>query len=118
MTIFTHIRGLDMRGPLAGCVDAVMAADTIAHDIYMIEICRYPADRTVAIVAVVTTGYVSLVLACCGDAVVAGTAAAQHLRVINDGHWHERDCRMTIFTDVRRANMSRAFADCIGAVVT
>jgi len=72
----------------------------------------------VAIIAVVATGYVSLILAGCGYTVVAGAATAQHLRVINDGHRHERDCRMTVFADVCRAHVSRTLADCIGAVVT
>ena len=40
MTVFTHIRGLDMRGSLAGCVNAVVATNTISHDIHMIEIGR------------------------------------------------------------------------------
>ena len=71
-----------------------------------------------AIVAVVATGYVSLVLAGCGDAIVAGAAAPQHLRVVNDCHWHERDGRMAIFTDVRSPYMGRTLADRIRAVMT
>ena len=70
-----------------------------------------------AIIAVIATGYVSLVLTRCRDTVVTGPAAAQHLRVINDGHRYECDRRMTIFADVRRAHVGRTLANCIGAVV-
>jgi len=40
MTVFTNICGLDVCGPLAGSIDAVMAAYAVAHDIHMIEIGR------------------------------------------------------------------------------
>ncbi len=40
MTVFTHIRGLDVSGSLAGGIDAVMAINAVAHDIHVVEIRR------------------------------------------------------------------------------
>ena len=40
VAIFTDIRRLNMREILAGCVRAVMAADTVASDINVVEIRR------------------------------------------------------------------------------
>lgn len=44
MTVFAHIGRLDVRQVLARSVGAVMAAGTVARNIYVVEICRQPAD--------------------------------------------------------------------------
>jgi len=118
MTVLTHIRGLNMCRAFAGSVYAIVAADTVSRDIRMVEIGRQPGDGTVAIVAIVATGNMSLVLAGRRKAIMTGTATTHYLRVIDDSHRHERNRRVTVFTDLGRANVSRTFADCICAVVT
>ena len=44
MAVFAHIGRLDVCRVLARSVGAVMAAGTIARNIYVVEICRQPAD--------------------------------------------------------------------------
>jgi len=117
MAVLTDIRGLDMCRIFAGRVYAVMAADTITHDIHMVEIRRQPGHGAVAIVTIVAAGDVPLVFSGCCEAIMAGAATAQHLRVINDCHWHERNGRMTVFADVGRANVRCTFPDCIDVVM-
>ena len=71
-----------------------------------------------AVIAVVAAGNMRWVLADCGDAVMAGTTSSQYLGVIDYRHWREHARVMTVFTNVRRLNVSRVFADRLGAIVT
>jgi len=96
----------------------------------------------VAIVAVVATGYVPLVLAGCGDAIVAGAAASQlrcsyvgrtfadciravmtggatsdHLGMINR-RYRRKDIRaVAVFTDIRGLHVKRVFSYGVSTVV-
>ena len=67
---------------LACGIGAVVAADAVAEDIHMIEVCRYPADGRVTVIAGVTTRNMCLVLACRVYAVVASDAIANNAAVI------------------------------------
>ena len=40
VAVFAHIRRLYVRRAFTRCIRAVVAADTIARDVYVIEICR------------------------------------------------------------------------------
>ena len=70
MAVLTHVRRLRVPRVLAGCIIAIVAAEAIARDIYVIEICRYPGHRTVAIVAVIATRNVVGCLAGRSDTIV------------------------------------------------
>ncbi len=72
MTVFTGVGGLNMCGVFADGVAAVVATETIAGDVHVIEIGRYPGTRRMAVLAVVTTGNVSRVLSGRYHAVMAG----------------------------------------------
>lgn len=58
------------------------------------------------------------VLARCRDAIVAGAAGADDLRVINGEYRHENVRVVAIFAHIARLDMRQAFADCFCAVVT
>ena len=81
---------------LAGCVHAVMAADTVAKYVYVIKICRQPRACHVAVVAAVATAYVSRLLAGCRNTVVATNAIAKYAGVIE----HSRTPRGRVVTIV------------------
>jgi hypothetical protein len=65
-----------VRRRFAGGLGAVVAADTVAADVEVIEVRRQPGDAAVAIIAGVVAGDVRRVLAGGGDAVVAGATSA------------------------------------------
>ena len=62
MTVFTGVGCLNVGCVFADGVAAVVATETIAGDVYVIEIGGYPGTRRMAVIAVVTTGYVSRLL--------------------------------------------------------
>ena len=56
----------------ANCFRAIVAANAVAGDIQVIEICRQPTHGAMAIIAGITARYMCQVLAHCNYAVVAG----------------------------------------------
>ena len=63
VAVLTDISGRDMRRRLADGLYAIVAADTIAGNIDVIEIRRQPGHRGMAIIAVNAARYMSRVLA-------------------------------------------------------
>lgn len=61
-----------------------MARGAIVRDIDVIKICRRPCNRRMTVVAIVAARNVSRVFARRIDAVVAGRARPQYLRVVDD----------------------------------
>lgn len=57
------------------------------------------------------------VLARCRDAIVTAATGPDHLRVVDNHHWHKNIRGVAVFTHIRRLNMYRAFTCCIRAVV-
>ena len=51
------------------------------------------------------------------NAIVAGAAGSQYLRVVDLNRWHPRGLAVTVFADVRRLDVCRRFASCLGTVV-
>jgi len=84
MAIFADIACLYMSLVLASRLRAVMAADAIANNIYMIEISRHPGGCDVTVVAGVAAGYVGLVLASRTYAVMAANTIANNTKVIEN----------------------------------
>ena len=72
VAVLANISGLDMRGILAGRLCTVVAADTIAGNIDVIEIGRQPAVRRMTIITGITAGNMCRVLARGYRAVVTG----------------------------------------------
>ena len=63
MAIFTDIRCLHMCRVLACRLSAVMTADAVAEDVDVIEISGHPASRRMTVIAGITAGNVSRILA-------------------------------------------------------
>lgn len=84
MAIFADIGGLHMRWVLASRLRAVMTADAIANNIYMIKIRRYPDGCDVTVVAGVAAVNVGLVLAGCAYAVMAAYTIANNTEVVEN----------------------------------
>lgn len=72
VTVFANIAGLDVACVLAQGFDAIVAADTIPHDVDVIEIGRDPAIGRVTIVTGVSTRDMCRIFTCCNRAVVTG----------------------------------------------
>lgn len=79
MAILTYISRLNVGGVFASGIDIVVATETTAGDVIVIEKGRNPARGGVAVVAVVAASDVVGVLACRNRTVMAGTAGAEDL---------------------------------------
>ena len=69
------------------------------------------------VVAGVAAGKVRRVLAGCRDAVVTGATGAQYLGVIDSDYRRPQVRGVAVFADIRRLNVRRSFAGCLGAVM-
>ncbi len=110
MAVFTDVRCLHVREILAGRFDTVVATHAIAGDVDVIEIGRQPGNRRMAVIAIRATTNVSSMFTSRRYAVMAGTACAQNLRVIDSGDRNERNRAVTVFADIRSLHMCRALA--------
>lgn len=86
---------------LADCVRSVVATEAVTRNAGVIEIRGNPTDRCMTVVAGVTGGDVSLILAGRYRAVVAGRAGTHYLCVINHNCRLEKRRAMTILAYVR-----------------
>lgn len=85
MTIFTNIRCLDMHQALAGCLNAIVTANAVTNDIYMVEIGRHPGCRKMTVITGVATRNMIGMFAGCRGAVVTAHTIAKHIGVIEHG---------------------------------
>ena len=83
VTVLANVARIDMGWILAGCLDAVMAVDTVCGNAAVVEIRGRPGNRCVAVVAIVAAQNMRWVLAGRCQSVVTCIAAAEHLCVIN-----------------------------------
>ena len=118
VAVVTDIRRLDVCRVLTGCVRTVVAAKTVAGDVQVIEIRGQPADCAVAVIAIVTAGYMRRVLAAGNDAVVAGATTPDHLGVVDSHHGCKCSRGVAVLTDIGRLNVFRVLARCVRTVVT
>ncbi len=117
VAIFADISRLHVCRVFAGRVGAVMAVYAIACDGRVVEECRQPACRTVAVVAGVGAGDMCRGLADGRDAVMAGIAGSDDLGVV-DGHHGRKHIRgVAVFANIRRSNMRRVLTDRVRAIV-
>lgn len=86
MAILADVACLDVSGAPTGGSSAVVAADAVTDDAGVIEQCRQPRRRIVAVVALVTGRDMSRRLAGRLSAIVAADAVAGQGRVV-----HKRD---------------------------
>jgi len=118
MAVLAKICCLYVCNGLADRIDIVMAAHAVGRDVVVVEIGGRPGHRGVAVVACVAAENMSGVLAHRRRAVVAGTAGAEYLQVIDLGYGCKRNNAVAILADTRRRDMRRGLADCIDGVVT
>lgn len=117
VAILADIRGLDVRRVFTDRIAAVMATETVIHDICVIECCRYPPDGCMAIVAVISTRDMRWGFPRRDRTVVASGAGTHHLGVVYDINRRKNDVVMAVLTDFRRLDMRGILADCISSVV-
>lgn len=117
VAILANVCSLNMRGVLAGCIRAVVAIDAGIRDVGVIEVRGEPADGGMAVVAIFTACDMGRRLASGRHAIVAGTAGADDLHVI-DGKRRCPDVRvMAVLTDVSGGNVRCVLARRFNAVV-
>lgn len=73
-----------MRRVLAGCVRAVVAANAVTKHIHMIEVCRYPANGRMAILAGIAARNMRLVFASRTEAVMATHTIADNTAMVKN----------------------------------
>ena len=56
VAIFADVGRLRVQWTFANSVCSVMAADTVIDNICMVEICRQPGDRSVAVITIIAAG--------------------------------------------------------------
>ena len=101
----------------ADSIDSVVAADAIAGDVVVIEVCGHPGNARMAVVACVPAIYMVCRLAIDYRVVVAAHADTENLCVINDGNRRKSRRRMAVFAEVRRSNVSNVLTGCAYAIV-
>ena len=107
-----------MRLRLTDLIDRVMAADTVADDIVVIEVRRHPAIGCVAVIAGVAARDVILRFAVDDGIVVAARTGAKDLQVIYAHDGQECDGRMAVFADTRRCYVLQIFTGRADPIVT
>jgi len=118
MAGLTSICGRCVRWVFARRVGAVVAAEAVSGDVYVIEIRRYPRDGGVTVIAIIAARDVRRMLADCGRSVVAGTACANDLRVVHLVSGYECHVVVTVLADIGGLDMCRVLARGIHAVMT
>jgi len=117
VAVLADVRRLNVRRVFAGCVRAVMAGHTVAGDICVIEIGRHPGHGRVAVIAVIACRDMGRALARGGHAIVTGSAASQHVCMVDRKYGFPDRRTMAIFTNIRCLNVGQALACGIAAVV-
>ena len=85
-----QVCGLDMCRVLPDCGSAVVAAEAVVGDVYVIEVGGHPTSRGVAIVTGIRAGNMRRVLTNRDGTVVATGAGANDLGVINPVRRYEQ----------------------------
>lgn len=117
MAVLADIGRGRVRLVFAGRRGAIVAIDAVAGDAGVIKGGGQPACRRMAVVAGISTINMCRCLAGRNRAVVAGAAAAEHLRMVNGKRRGERDHGVAILANSRRLNMRRVLAGGVDAVV-
>lgn len=106
-----------MRSVFAGRIGAVMASRAVTGDGRVIKIRRRPGDRRVAVVAIVAACEVRRMLAGRRSTVVARSAAAKYLGVVDPVGWYPGDRVVAVFAHIGGLNVGSILARRFGAVM-
>ena len=118
VAVLADIGRLHVRGVLARRIGAVVTAETVVRDIDMVKVRRRPRNSCMTVVAVVAAGDVRRMLAGCDYAVMARTAGAEDLRMVNYEDRLPDIGAMAIFTDVAGLDVRLALPRGFDAVMT
>ena len=117
VAVLADICGLDVGRVFTDRLATVMATETVVHNVCVIECCRYPPDRCMTIVAIISTGDMRRRFPRRNRAVVAGRAGTHDLGMVDNIGRCEENVVVAVLTDFRCLDMRGILADCIGPVV-
>lgn len=110
VAVLAYVCRLNVSRIFAGSINAVMAAETIPHDIHVIEVRRYPGGGGVAVIAIVPAGDMTGMLADSSNSVMTSKAVTQYVHVVDGKCWCPYIRGMAVLTNIGRLNMIRRFA--------
>lgn len=102
---------------LARCLSAVVAADAITEDVYVVEVGRHPADSCMAVVASVVARNMSRVFACGAGTVVTANTVSHDAAVIKH-RWQPGSGAVAIVTLIAGGNVVERLACRLDAIMT
>ena len=117
VAVLARVGRVDVVQALACRIGTVVAADAVAGDIDVVEVCRAPPRGRMAVVAVVAAREVRRVLATRQHAVMAGETGAEHLRMVDGGCRCVGNRVVAVLTNVGCVDVIGGLAGCIDAVM-
>jgi hypothetical protein len=117
MAVFTDVGRSNVSSVLARRASTVMATDAVANDAGVIKIGGNPGNRRVAVVAVIAALHVRRILARGDRAVMAGSAAAGYLSMVDGISGRPERVVVAVLTNIGRIDVRRILAASFGAVV-
>lgn len=117
VAILADVGCLDVRRSLTDGIGAVVATNTVIHDVDVVEVGGQPRDCRVAVIAVIAAGYMRRVFAGRNYAVVTGAAGANDLGMVDGVNRYPDVRRMAVLANIGRLDMRQVLARSIGAVV-
>jgi len=117
VAILADVTGADMSRALAGRIDTVMAADTIAGNVHMVEVRGDPGVRRMAVVAGVAALDMGRMLPGSHGAVVARAASPDNLCVVDGVRRRPDHVVVAILAEVARVDVGGRLARCFDAVM-
>ena len=110
MAVDAQISRTDVRQVLADGIGAIVATDALTRDVGVVEVGRSPRRSRMAIVAGVAARKMRRVLAGCNNAIVAGEAGPDDLRMVHCIGRHPGNAAVAIFANVTRIDVRRVLA--------
>lgn len=94
-----------------------MAADAVASDVEVVKVGRDPRRGRVAVIAIIAAADVVRIFANSCNAVMTGSARAEHLRVIDGQNRNEHAAVMAVLAHVARLDVRGTLTRCVYAVM-
>ena len=117
MAILADVRCLDVRRSLTDGICAVVATNTVIHDVDVVEVGGQPRDCRVAVIAVIAARDMRRVFAGRNCAVMTGAAGTNDLGVVDEVRRYPDVRGMAVFAHIGRLDVRQVLARSVGAVV-
>ena len=117
VAILADVSCLDVRRSLTDGIRAVVATNTVIHDVDVVEVGGQPRDCRVAVIAVNATRDMRWVFAGCYCAVMTGAAGANDLGVVDEVGRYPDVRGMAVFAHIGRLDVRQVLARSVGAVM-